>query len=268
MPPHVSRKTNLKEKQNAKQAKSANADEKKRLLEMGLDKTMKKAIKDDSVTCTKCKATKQGPKSCTCKGGGSRPDSQTSDDSIKILLAAAKVRHEASLKSKEAQRLKESDAKQKEREKKKQNQAMAGLGMGDPNEILQGDENYVLQIVEFPIAKLGFSLEKNAICKINPEVLKKNEVDVKVGWAIAAVNGEDIETPITKKSIMTQCKKAMKSGFLKILFAVALDPEATKHCMLCNKFVAVGEFSEDQLAEGPGIQVCGDCEEYADMGMF
>lgn len=256
----------LKAKANAKAAKAANASDKATKLAAGLTKTMKQAIKGDSVTCTKCASTKLGPKVCKCKSGGTKPSGDY--DPTTTLIAAAEARHKAQLKDKKKNANVHQEAMAKEREKKKQARAGEAVGLGDGT-VFQGDGNSIVTVVEFPPGKkLGFKFKKNTVNKVNQAVLDENEVKVELGWSIYQIGGEDIETnsqdQIDEMSVMRQFKAAAKKGPIRISFCAPITAEFV-HCAYCNKFVGKDKFSEDQIEEGPGAQVCEDCEEFADM---
>merc|ERR1711956_59202 len=153
----------------------------------------KKAIGADELLCTSCGATRLGPTVCECKGGKVRPGPD--DDGLKELVEAAKLR----IAAVQAERIKDSnlDAKAvaKDREKRKE---ARDADTNDLNAEFQGDGVEIIQIVEFPVGKLGMEIEKNAVSKIN-DSQPAAELKVQVGWVIHKIGGDVIEP--NKKAI-------------------------------------------------------------------
>lgn len=72
----------------------------------------------------------------------------------------------------------------------------------------------------------------------------------------------------SKKAVLKAATAAMKSatGPLKIGFRAPMRDDV--HCCSeCRRWVPEDEFGAGQLAlQGPGKQVCVNCEEFAEMG--
>jgi len=223
-------------------------------LAMGLTATMKKAIAADTLVCTACGATALGPKTaCECPGGRTKP--AAGYDGKKELLFAAQERHrlgqQAKLAQGAAQQTSVQQAKAKQKAAQEHDAAEMDLSTQDLCE------------VNFPVGKLGMSLEQNCVSAVAAEGAAAT-LKVEVGWVIRKVNDDDV--PPKKEAIMKAAAAAMKAGQLKVTFQFAFEP-GTHHCSACDKFVDAGEFDGASygLDAGPGKQVCSSCEEYGDM---
>ena len=113
---------------------------------------------------------------------------------------------------------------------------------------------------EFEIAKLGFTLEKNAVVKLDAE-LQAQKLGVQVGYVISKVNNNDVAA--NKLDIMAAVKEACKTGALKFEFRFKNKPEA-HCCSKCDKFFLQDIFSADELEKGPGVHKCNPCVEAED----
>jgi hypothetical protein len=245
-------------KGSQKAAIAAKKDEHAADLAIGLNSTMAKLIKGDELLCTGCGATTMGPTvKCICPGGRQKPGA---DYCCKLqLIEAAKARG-AVLK---ANALKDQARKQDEvsgaRSKKRD-----GLGQIDLEIELQGDGVEINVVVEFPIGKLGLSLEKNCVSNITGEpALEKG---VKKGWVLTSVNGEEAPTDKTGiEKLVARIFREQKAGVVPFKFRTPIV-DGFSHCTQCDKFVDAKDFDPPQLAKGPGRQMCAGCEEFS--GMF
>jgi len=247
----------------SKEAGKANAhikaEQKEREKSLGLNGTIKSAIGADVLMCKACGATQLGPTKCECSGGRVKP--APDDDGLAELIAAAKVRMAANSEANRQETMRKSEAVAKERANKKDAREEAA---NDLTAEYYGDDGVeCFQIVEFGIGKLGMDIEKNAISKITEG--QAVELKVAPGWVIHRVNGEDV--PADKKAIVKAVSSGMKAPPVKIGFRVPLT-DGFAHCTACNKFFSTDKFEEAQLQKGPGKQMCGSCEEFADMGDF
>jgi len=244
-----------------KEQKAAIAEknaEKERLAALGLTPAMKKLIGADVVLCMECGATELGPTKCECKGGKRRPG--PSDEPIPHLITAAKAR-QASVKT-EVMKANVTQQGQvaKEREKRKEERE------ADKNDLtaeFQGDGNEMVQVVEFPVGKLGMDIEGNSICKVGESPSAAADGGVKMGWVILKVNNTIV--PAKKAAIVKEVTKCMKEGPVRFSFRVPVT-DGYCFCPNCDKFLDADQFDEDQLCKGPGKQICTGCAEFADMG--
>ena len=224
-------------KGSQKAAIAAKKDEHAADLAIGLNSTMAKLIKGDELLCTGCGATTMGPTvKCVCPGGRQKPDA---DYCCKLqLIEAAKARG-AILK---ANALKEQARKQDEvsgaRSKKRD-----GLGQIDLDIELQGDGVEMNVVVEFPIGKLGLSLERTCVSNITGEPALEKGV----------------------KKLVARIFREQKAGVVPFKFRTPIVA-GFSHCTQCDKFVDDKDFDPPQLAKGPGRQMCAGCEEFS--GMF
>lgn len=252
-----------KAKEEAKAAAKTKAEERAAEKAAGITNDLRKEMNKDQVTCTLCESTKLGPTSCRCKGGGTKPGAGY--DTTPVLLAAAKQR-EAS--AKEAKRLEKSaqQASVAADRAKKKDARNAGEGtVEDPSVTLQGAGDDILVRATFPMGKLGFSIERNAVTSVT-EGSEASSQGVKPGWVIEELNDELVPTDKKcKEKIMKLAKEAMKKGPLVFGFRAPMT-EGFHHCVVCGKYRDVSEFEESQLRQGPGKQMCYSCEEFADMG--
>ena len=112
-----------------------------------------------------------------------------------------------------------------------------------------------------PGAKLGFALERNAVCRV-ADGEAAAAAGVCVGWVVRQVNGA--EAPANKAALMKAAAAAMKGGPVTLTFQTPAEAGA-QFCKDCDKFVEAASFDGAQLEKGPGKQVCSSCEEYAEM---
>lgn len=248
---------------NKKEQKAAIAEknaEKDRLAALGVTPAVKKMIGDDVLMCTECGATKLGPIVCECKGGKKKPPADYCPWGQ--LVISAKDRD---AKRKEVERL-ENLRKQGEVAKDRSHRKEANeLEKNDLEAEFQGDGVEILNIVEFPVGKLGMDVEKNAISKITGA--PASDLGVKVGWVISKVNGVTVEPP-TKAAIIKEVGKGMKAGPVKFGFRVPIT-DGFFYCAGCDKCLEEDKFEAAQLSgQGPGKQLCCTCEEFADVGDF
>mmetsp|Transcript_13522 Transcript_13522/g.16256 ORF Transcript_13522/g.16256 Transcript_13522/m.16256 type:complete len:251 (+) Transcript_13522:101-853(+) len=242
----------LKAKEAAKAERAAKADEKAALAAAGVTKEIKKQISGDTLLCTSCGATKLGPRVCQCKGGHAKPPGDY--DTTPALVDAAKERHamEKDAKAKAGAAKQGSVAAQRAKKK----EARENCDLDDPDVLIQGDGDELLQVVEFEVGKLGMSLERNAISAIADAPSQAADLGVKVGWILKEVNGEEVGEK--KESIMKAAAAAMKKGSVKFGFLVPRH-ENYHYCRGCKKFVAGDNYEESELEKGPGKQMCYDC---------
>lgn len=243
-------------KKDQKAAIAEKNAEKERLAALGMTKTIKQAIGDDKCLCTQCGATSQGPIRCECPGGVRRPDPE--HDGIAELIAAAKLRMASQSAEVRKAGAAHQDAVRSQRVKAKE--AREHNPHGDLEAEFQGDDIEVRQVVEFPVGKLGFDIEKNAIFKVGEG--NAEELGVKAGWVVLKVNDDTVQP--TKKAIIKATATCMKAGPVKFTFRVPIM-EGYHHCALCDKFLEADSFEESQLENGPGKQLCSGCEDFADV---
>jgi len=247
---------------NKKEQKAAIADknaEKERLAALGMTPAMKRQVGDDVVMCMECGMTKLGPITvCECKGGKKRPG--PSDEPIPHLIVAAQARHAAG--KAEDMKANAQGQGQVAKERSKHRDAREAE-QNDLNAQLIGDGGVEMnQNVEFPVGKLGMDIEANSICKIGDAPSNAADLGVKVGWVIGTVN--DIAVGQKKAAIVKAVATAMKAGgAVKFGFRVPIT-EGFLFCGSCDKFRDATEFEEDQVAAGPGKQMCAGCAECAD----
>jgi hypothetical protein len=223
-------------------------------LAMGLTATMKKAIAADTLLCTSCGATELGPTArCDCPGGRTKP--APGYDAKKELLFAAQERHRLGQSAKMA----EGAARQSSVQASKAKRAAEKEQDAEDLDLSTQD----LCEITFPQGKLGMSLEKNVVSAVAVDGAAAT-LKVVAGWVVRMVNGAD--APPKKDAIMKLAGAAMKAGELRITFQFPLE-EGQHHCSACDKFVAADAFAgaSNDLAAGPGKQVCASCEEYGDM---
>ncbi|KAJ1489702.1 hypothetical protein T484DRAFT_3463457 [Baffinella frigidus] len=216
---------------------------------------MLKLIKGDVLICTQCGATQMGPVTCDCPGGKRKPGA---DYCPKLLLiAAAKARGHAIKATELKDHVRKQGAVAGERAKNK-------LGQIDLNAELQGEGTEVTVAVQYPIGKLGLTLEKNCVSAVTGSPAE--ELGVKKGWILAEVAGD--ETPADKaavaKMIMTVFKE-QKTGEVTFRFRTPIT-DGFSCCTECNKYMEDSEFDGAMLTKGPGKQMCLSCEEFS--GMF
>lgn len=125
---------------------------------------------------------------------------------------------------------------------------------------IEDEEHATRRTIEFEVAKLGFTLEKNAVVKLDAD-LQAQKLGVEVGWVISKVNGKVVAA--NKQEIMGAAKDACKTGILKFEFRFKNKPTAY-NCSKCDKFLLEDIFSADQIEKGPGIQKCNPCIEAED----
>ena len=111
------------------------------------------------------------------------------------------------------------------------------------------------------MAKLGFTLERNAISKPCEAGLQADRLGVQQGWVLSKVNGEAV--PADKAVIMDAVKTASKTGALRLEFRMRARPDA-HHCCKCDKFVLEEAYAASELGKGPGVQKCNPCVEAED----
>lgn len=247
---------------------------KEKLLALGLNKSMKQAIKGDSLLCMVCKATVMGPLSkCTCKGGVSKPTAEY--DSIQDLIAAAKQRFTITQADQKKQAGKDQAAEKKQRDKKKTDKLLNPYG--DPNESftpLPGtiaptaaySKNETDKTIKFKVGGLGLTIEGNVLNKEPKKGTQAFKLGVKPGWVMARVNGEFL--PLDKAGILAVVKKHSaiateaegKEGQLLIEFRMATQYNYV-YCGGCNNFKDKNEYMPAQLEEpfGHGKQRCRKC---------
>lgn len=249
---------------NKKDQKAAIAEknaEKERLAALGMTPTLKKMIGDDECLCMECGATKNGPLTkCECPGGRKKPGKD--DEPIPHLIAAAKARSAENKEADKAEQMRTAAEVQKQRANRKDQR---NADKNDLETQLQGDGGVeMMQIVEFPVGKLGMDIEGNCISKIGDAPSNAADLGVKVGWVIGMIN--DVQVGAKKAAIVKAVATAMKAGPVSFGFRVPIV-EGYTFCKSCDKFlVAADEFEEDQLALGPGKQMCSPCYEVSDMG--
>lgn len=246
-------------KKDQKAALAEKNAEKERLAALGMTPGLKKLIGTDILLCTECGATQLGPIKCECKGGKRKPAPDF--EPIPQLIAAAKAR-EATQKAQDMKANANQQAQvAKDREKRR---GAAEADKNDLNVEHQGDGIEVLQIVEFPVGKLGMDIEANCVSKVGESPSNAAELGVKKGWVISKVN--DTFVGNKKAAIIKEVAKEMKLGPVKFGFRVPII-DGYAFCGNCDKYQAADSFSEGQIAEkGPGKQICAGCEEFADMG--
>lgn len=246
---------------NKKEQKAAIAEknaEKERLAALGMTPMIKKMIGDDVCLCMDCGATKLGPTVCECKGGKKKPGPD--DEPIPHLIAAAKSRQaEGKAEDLKATALKAGQVAKERAQRKGEREA----AQNDMSAEFQGDGIEVVQIVEFPVGKLGMDIEANSICKVSEAPSNALEGGVKVGWVIHSVNGDAV--PAKKAAIVKAVATSMKQGPVKIGFRVPIV-DGYHFCNPCDKFQPADKFDEEQLELGPGKHMCSGCVEFADMG--
>lgn len=246
-------------KKDQKAAIAEKNAEKERLAALGLTPAFKKAIGTDILLCTECGATQLGPTICECKGGKKRPGPDY--ECIPQLIEAAKVRQATS----KAEDMKVAAQKQgqvaKDREKRRDEKE---ADKNDLEKEFQGDGVEILQMVEFPVGKLGMDIESNSVCKVSDPPCNAGELGVKVGWVIQQVNGTIVQPK--KAAIIKEVAAGMKLGPVKFGFRVPIT-DGFHYCGNCDKFQDAANFDASQLSDkGPGKQMCSGCEEFADMG--
>eukprot|EP00440_Ansanella_granifera_P069308 gb/GFBE01075193.1/.p1 GENE.gb/GFBE01075193.1/~~gb/GFBE01075193.1/.p1 ORF type:complete len:258 (+),score=73.76 gb/GFBE01075193.1/:1-774(+) len=245
-----------------KEQKAAIAEknaEKERLAALGMTPALKKLIGTDVLLCTECGATQLGPTTCECKGGKRKPAPDF--ECVPQLIAAAKARQAEDKAADMKANANQQSQVAKDREKRREKQ---DADKNDLNAEFQGDGIEVLQIVEFPVGKLGMDIEANAVSKVSENPSNAAELGVKPGWVISQVNGTPV--PAKKAAIIKEVAACMKQGPVKFGFRV---PIVTGYhfCGNCDKFQAAESFNESQITDkGPGKQMCAGCEEFADMG--
>ncbi len=119
-------------------------------------------------------------------------------------------------------------------------------------------------VVQFPVGKLGMSMERNAVSDVTGEPAL--ELGVKKGWVLGSVGGE--AAPAEKAGISKLIMgifKEKKLGLVDFKFRVPITA-GFSHCCACDKFVDEAEFDGAQLEKGPGKAMCAGCEEIASMG--
>jgi len=235
---------------------SASKDEKERLLAMGLNSTMKKLIADDVVICTRCGATKLGPPTaCACPGGKEKPGEDC--EVWPFLIAAAKQR---STEQKDATKLdnaKHQGAVAAGRAKRKD-----AKEMDSANAEVQGLDEEMDQIVEFPIGKLGMDLEKNVVSVIKEDDKGEStakDLGVKPGWVVRYING----TPVgaDKKVIMKEIMAIFKAS-KPVQFTFRVPTCDVYYCGNCEKFLGADQFEDCLTSKLPGQWKCAGCEEF------
>ena len=244
---------------------AAKREQKAYEMSLGINSVVKKSMAGDVVICTVCKATEKGPVfKCTCTGGRTKPGAGY--DPLVDLAAAAKARAAAS--TAEARAAQAAGQAGVAAAKAKRRAGELDLGELAAEGLLQGDNDGIsmMSLANFTLGKLGMDLEKSSVCKVGDASTQANEQGVKVGWVLRSIAG----TPVAsggKAAILKQAAAALKAAptGVRFEFQIAIDEAASRHCAACDKFVAIGEFSEEQLAAaGPGKQMCGSCEEYAE----
>lgn len=245
-----------------KEQKAAIAEknaEKERLASLGLTPALKKLIGTDVLLCTECGATQLGPTTCECKGGKRKPGPDF--EPVPQLIAAAQARQAAGKAADMKANANQQTQVAKDRERRKQQQE------ADKNDLSvehQGDGIEVLQLVEFPVGKLGMDIEANCVSKVGESPSNAAELGVKTGWVISQVNGTPV--PAKKAAIIKEVAACMKLGPVKIGFRVPII-DGYHFCGNCDKYQEAESFNESQITEkGPGKQICAGCEEFADMG--
>jgi len=243
-------------KQAAIAQRKATAAKKDADKALGLNAPMKKAIAGDEVVCQVCLVTKMGPETeCSCKGGKTKPGPDF--DPIPALIAAAKARGTARKTLEKKEVAVQQKAVEKEREKKRGERGQDSLAdLDNPDFVVQGGGNELTQVVEFEPAKLGFQLTKNSVSKCGSSG-QAAALGVKVGWVASKINGTEL--PPDDAKIMKAAQKATKEGNIKFTFRVPVT-DGFMYCISCDAFVSASSFDELQLDEGPGIQLCRDCE--------
>jgi hypothetical protein len=129
-------------------------------------------------------------------------------------VAAAKGRMHATKAAAQKDALKSQGALAAARAKKK-----GALGELDLESELQGDDVEVTVKVEFPIGKLGMSMEKNCVSSVTGS--PASELGIKKGWVLFSVAGQ--ECPPSKVACITLCVRA------QALCDLALQCRAFKH---------------------------------------
>lgn len=246
-------------KKDQKAAIAEKNSEKERLAALGLTSVLKKAIGADVLLCTECGATQMGPAACECKGGKKKPAPDY--ECIPQLIAAAKARERVGQVEERKEAAQRQGQVAKDREKRREEKEADSR---DFSKEFQGDGVEILQIVEFPVGKLGMDIEGSSVCKVGDPPSSAGELGVRVGWVIQQVNG----TPVRPKkaAIIKEVAACMKQGPVKFGFRVPIT-EGFHYCGNCDKFQDAASFDSGQLADkGPGKQMCSGCEEFADMG--
>jgi len=226
---------------NKKDQKAAIAEknaEKERLAALGMTPAMKRLVGDDVCLCMECGATQMGPTICECKGGKRRPG--PADEPIPHLIEAAKARSA----SNKAEDMKNNASKQGEVQKQRQKtKAERDAEKNDLDGEVLGDNGVeLLQMVEFPVGKLGMDIEKNCICKVGDSPSNAADLGVKVGWVIHEVNGTNVGAK--KAAIVKEVSAGMKLGPVKFGFRVPII-DGYQFCGACDKFLENDKFEEE-----------------------
>lgn len=274
-------KNALKAKADAKAERAATAAAKQDAKDAGLTNAMKKAIRSDTLVCTKCKATKLGPVvACSCKGGVSKPGGDY--DTTQDLVDAATKRHaiEKANVIKETNKQKESKAAMRE----KKREGLTDLANGTSESYadvsslsLNGDskisknpaiDKSKSKQVKFAAGKLGMSLEGNVVNK-NPEPkTQAKKLGIRCGWVINKVN--DIQCPTDKAGILAIVKQQNKDGN-DIVFDFRVPDDDCFNCAVCNIIQPSSGFLTEQLTDvdkGQGKQECLFCHPDPSMAEF
>ena len=114
-------------------------------------------------------------------------------------MAAAKGHMHASKAAAQKEALKSQGSVAAARAKKK-----GALGALDLEAELQGDDVEVTVKVEFPIGKLGMSMEKNCVSSVTG--VPSEELGIKKGWVLFSVAGQ--ECPPSKVPAIALCVRA------------------------------------------------------------
>lgn len=243
---------------------AAKRENKAHEMSLGINSVVKKSMAGDVLICTVCKATEKGPVfKCTCVGGKTKPG--PGYDPLSDLAEAAKARAAASTADVRAAQTAGQAGVAAAKAKKRAGE----MDLGDlaAEGLLQGDNDGIsmMSLATFTLGKLGMDLEKSSVCKVGDASTQANEQGVKVGWVLRSIAG----TPVAsggKAAILKQAAVALKATpvGVRFEFQMSIDDAVSRHCAACDKFFAIGEFSSAQLAAGPGKQMCGSCEEYAE----
>lgn len=235
---------------------------------LGIDKTIEKAMKGDTVICIGCAATTEGPKTaCECATRRPPPGDatykSTDEDTLRALVTACRARHKLKQESKKKANLNEQNAMTGMRDKQRQ-----AKDVFDPNEELHPiDDTEIYTSIEFAVGKLGMDLAKNCVVSVSGA----GELGVAAGWVVHEVDGTSIPNneesygADSKKIIQKAVMKSFKAGGpAKIKFrAPAAEGEAI-YCHMCDKFLPIGDWSDEQKAKPPGKRMCESCEMEAD----
>lgn len=247
-------------KQASKSAQKDKASTHAADLAMGLTSTMQKAMRGDSVICTACEATVLGPKlACECAGGRSKPGADY--DPKMVLFKAATARQAAGHQAKMSANAAAQSQVQAAKAKRAAAKEVDGLEDLDLGAMALAARTDMKSAAFEPGAKLGFALERNAVCRV-ADGEAAAAAGVCVGWVVRQVNGA--EAPANKAALMKAAAAAMKGGPVTLTFQTPAEAGA-QFCKDCDKFVEAASFDGAQLEKGPGKQVCSSCEEYAEM---